>query len=161
MSPLFKYRIRGPDAERFLDRLITRNVARCAVGQVLYTPWCDGEGKVIDDGTLARLAENDFRLTAADPSLLWFHDNAAGMDVSVEDVTDTVAALALQGPTSRRILQELTSADLEALRFFRVMRRSRNRSASGPRMRYLNSGETSISPAALRIAQYSRSWYRS
>jgi aminomethyltransferase len=91
------------------------------VGQVLYTPWCDGEGKVIDDGTLARLHEDDFRLTSADPSLLWFQDNAAGMDVSVEDVSESVAALALQGPNARKILQARTSADLSALRFFRVM----------------------------------------
>ena len=121
VSPLYKYLIRGPDAVRFLDRLVTRNVRKCAVGRVMYTPWCDGDGKVIDDGTLARLDEGVFRLTSADPSLLWFHDNAAGMDVSFEDVSERTAALALQGPNARKILQALTSADLDGLRFFGVM----------------------------------------
>jgi aminomethyltransferase len=121
VSPLYKYLIRGPDAVRFLDRLVTRNVRKCAVGRVMYTPWCDGDGKVIDDGTLARLDEGVFRLTSADPSLLWFHDNAAGMDVSFEDVSERTAALALQGPNARKILQALTSADMDGLRFFGVM----------------------------------------
>ena len=121
VSPLYKYLIRGPDAVRFLDRLVTRNVRKCGVGRVMYTPWCDGDGKVIDDGTLARLDEDVFRLTSADPSLLWFRDNAAGMDVSFEDVSERTAALALQGPNARKILQSLTSADLDGLRFFGVM----------------------------------------
>ena len=120
VSPLFKYMIRGPDAVRFLDRLVTRNVRKCAVGRVMYTPWCDGEGRVIDDGTLARLGDDVFRLTSADPSLLWFHDNAAGMNVSFEDVSESTAALALQGPSARRILQALTDDDMGVLRFFGV-----------------------------------------
>ena len=121
VSPLYKYLIRGPDAVRFLDRLVTRNIRKCRVGRVMYTPWCDGDGKVIDDGTVARLDEDVFRLTSADPSLLWFHDNAAGMDVSFEDVSERTAALALQGPNARKILQALTSADMDGLRFFGVM----------------------------------------
>jgi len=121
VSPLYKYLIRGPDAVRFLDRLVTRNVRKCAVGRVMYTPWCDGDGKVIDDGTLARLGDDVFRLTSADPSLLWFHDNAGGMEVSFEDVSASTAALALQGPSARKILQALTTADLDGLRFFGVM----------------------------------------
>jgi len=120
VSPLYKYLIRGPDTVRFLDRLVTRNVQKCAVGQVMYTPWCDGNGKVIDDGTLARLGENVFRLTSADPSLLWFHDNAAGMDVSFEDTSESTAALALQGPNARSILQALSVPELDGLGFFRV-----------------------------------------
>lgn len=120
VSPLYKYLIRGRDAVRFLDRLVTRNVRKCAVGQVMYTPWCDGHGKVIDDGTVARLGEDLFRLTSADPSLLWFHDNSAGMDVSFEDASESTAALALQGPNARKILQAMTTHDLDGLRFFRV-----------------------------------------
>ena len=120
VSPLYKYLIRGPDAVALLDRLVTRNVRKCAVGQVMYTPWCDGQGKVIDDGTLARLDDGVFRLTAADPSLLWLHDNSAGVDASVEDVSESIAALALQGPNARKILQALTTHDMDGLRFFRV-----------------------------------------
>ena len=119
VSPLFKYMIRGPDAVRFLDRVVTRDVSRCAENQVLYTPWCDESGKVVDDGTLARLGEEEFRLTAAEPNLRWLHDNAVGFDVTIDDISDSTAALALQGPTSREILKCVTDADVDALRFFR------------------------------------------
>ena len=119
VSPLYKYLIRGPGATRFLDRVMTRNVARCEVGQVLYTPWCDDAGKVIDDGTLARLGPDVYRLTSAEPNLLWLSDNVAGLSVEIEDVSDTTAALALQGPSSRRILAELADTDISDIRFFR------------------------------------------
>jgi aminomethyltransferase len=85
---------------------------------VLYTPWCDAEGKVIDDGTISRLGEQTFRMTAADPNFRWLHENAAGMSVTIEDVSDSTAALALQGPTSRLILEELTGASLAGLKYF-------------------------------------------
>src|SRR5687767_5702390 len=100
ISPLFKYLISGRDAARLVNRVITRDVARMRGGQVFYTPWCDEEGMVIDDGTVARLAEQRFRWTAADPSLRWLVQNAAGMDVSIEDQSEQTAALALQGPMS-------------------------------------------------------------
>jgi len=118
VSPLYKYLIRGPDATRFLNRVVTRDVGRCQVGQVLYTPWCDGDGKVIDDGTLARVGETAYRLTAAEPNLLWLHDNRAGMSVEFEDVSETTAALALQGPNARKILNALADTDLSDLGFF-------------------------------------------
>src|SRR5689334_13104409 len=98
VSPLFKYIVSGPDAVRLIDRVITRDATRLAVGQVLYTPWCDERGKVIDDGTVARLDETTFRWTAADPCYRWIRMNAAGLDVEVTDVTESVGALALQGP---------------------------------------------------------------
>ncbi len=120
VSPLHKYMIRGPDAVRFLDRVVTRDVSRCALGQVLYTPWCDETGKVIDDGTLARLSEETFRLTAAEPNLRWLHDNAAGLRMTIEDVSDSTAALAIQGPASREILSGVSDAGVDGLRFFRV-----------------------------------------
>ena len=69
VSPLYKYMITGPHAERLLDRVATRDVGKAKVGQVLYTPWCDAEGKVIDDGTISVLAEGRYRMTAADPNL--------------------------------------------------------------------------------------------
>jgi aminomethyltransferase len=118
VSPLHKYLIAGPDATRLLDRMVTRDVTKCEVGQVLYTPWCDARGKMIDDGTISRLGDNRYRLTCAEPNLRWLSMNAAGMDVTIDDVSDSLAALALQGPLSRRILEQLT-ADVSGLRYFR------------------------------------------
>ena len=120
VSPLYKYLITGRDAARFVDRLITRDVTKMAVGQVFYTPWCDEHGRVIDDGTVSRLGEQRFRWTAADPSFRWFSQNAAGMDVHIEDISEEIAALALQGPTSARLLRTISDADLNALKYFRV-----------------------------------------
>ena len=120
VSPLFKYLVTGADAARFVDRLVTRDVSKMSVGQVYYTPWCDERGKVIDDGTVSRLDEQTFRWTAADPSLRWFRQNAAGMDVEIEDISEDVAALALQGPTSARVLRAASTADISGLKYFRV-----------------------------------------
>jgi len=121
-SPLYKYEITGPDAERLLDRMVTRNVAKSRVGQVLYTPWCDEDGKVIDDGTLARLGPQHFRLTAADPSLRWLQDVGYGLDVELRDVSTQLAALALQGPKSYAILQSLFSnPKLATLRYYNLL----------------------------------------
>jgi aminomethyltransferase len=121
ISPLFKYRVTGPDATRLVDRIITRDMRKVTVGQVIYTPWCDEQGKVIDDGTVSRLEENTYRWTAADPSLRWFTQNATGMDVRIEDISESLSALALQGPTSGRLLKSLVKgADIENLKYFRV-----------------------------------------
>jgi aminomethyltransferase len=121
ISPLFKYRVSGKDASRLVDRIITRDVRKVSVGQVVYTPWCDEHGKVIDDGTVSRLEENVYRWTAADPSLRWFMQNGAGLDVQIQDISEFVASLALQGPTSGRLLKSLVKdADIENLKYFRV-----------------------------------------
>jgi aminomethyltransferase len=120
VSPLFKYMVTGVDAARFVDRLITRDVAKMSVGQVFYTPWCDERGKVIDDGTVSRLGEHTFRWTAADPSLRWLRQNAAGLRVTIDDISEEVAALALQGPTSARVLRAASTVDIDALKYFRV-----------------------------------------
>jgi aminomethyltransferase len=120
VSPLFKYHIRGVDAARLLDRVVTRHVSNAHVGQVLYSPWCDSAGKVLDDGTVARLAEGFFRLTSADPNYRWLTDNARGLRVQVEDVSESVAALALQGPNARVILEQAAHTDLSSVRFFRL-----------------------------------------
>ena len=122
VSPLFKYLVTGADAARFVDRLITRDVAKMSVGQVYYTPWCDERGKVIDDGTVSRLEDQKFRWTAADPSLRWFRQNALGMTVDIEDISEEIAALALQGPTSARVLRAASTADINSLKYFRVTR---------------------------------------
>jgi glycine cleavage system T protein (aminomethyltransferase) len=121
ISPLFKYRVTGRDATKLMNRVVTRDLAKVAVGQVLYTPWCDEQGKVIDDGTVSRLAENVYRVTAADPNLRWLRQNGLGMEVAVEDISETVAALALQGPMSGRLLMRVVEGtDIGTLRYFRV-----------------------------------------
>jgi aminomethyltransferase len=121
ISPLFKYRISGADATRLVDRIITRDMQKVSVGQVIYTPWCDERGQVIDDGTVSRLAENTYRWTAADPSLRWFTQNAVGLDVEISDISESLAALAVQGPTSGRLLKTIVDdADIENLKYFRV-----------------------------------------
>jgi aminomethyltransferase len=122
VSPLFKYLVRGPDAVNLVDRVITRDARKLAVGQVYYTPWCDERGKVIDDGTVTRIEEQVFRWTAADPSLRWLRQNAIGLDVTIEDVSESVAALALQGPTSGGLLNAVADADIRSLKYFRMTR---------------------------------------
>jgi aminomethyltransferase len=117
VSPLYKYRVEGRDAAKLLDLVVTRNVQKAAVGQVLYTPWCDQAGKVIDDGTVARLDESTFRMTSAEPNLRWLQENAAGLDADISDVSDDIAALSLQGPAAGAILAALGTP---ALNYFRV-----------------------------------------
>jgi len=119
VSPLYKYRLTGPDVIALADRVITRDATKLKVGQVYYTPWCDEHGKVIDDGTVHRVAEHELRWTAADPQYRWLTQNAAGLDVTVEDVTEELAALALQGPLSRAVLEAATGEDFSDLRYFR------------------------------------------
>src|ERR1700675_3078082 len=122
VSPLFKYHVTGRDATKLVNRVITRDINKVAVDQVIYCCWCDPEGKVIDDGTITRLAENEYRWTAADPSLRWFRQNALGLDVAIEDISEQVAALALQGPTSGKLLRAVTDANVSNLKYFRVTR---------------------------------------
>ncbi len=123
VSPLHKYLVSGRDAARLLDRMVTRDVTKCRVGQVLYTPWCDAAGKVIDDGTISRLDQGVYRLTSADSSLRWLHMNAVGMEVAIDDASESTAALSLQGPLARAILQRVAAADLSApaLKYFRLV----------------------------------------
>lgn len=119
VSPLYKYRVRGADAPQVLNRMLTRDVERCSVGQVMYTTWCDEAGKVIDDGTLSRIDETTFRLTTGEPNLRWLHENSFGLRCDVDDVSDSLAALAVQGPRSRNVLEAASGTALDGLRFFR------------------------------------------
>ncbi len=120
VSPLLKYHVHGPDAARLLDRVVTRDVSKLGVGRVLYTPWCDAEGKVIDDGTITRLDTQRFRLTAAEPNIRWLSMNAVGLDVTIEDVSNQIGSLALQGPKARLILNACAEDSLDDLKYFRV-----------------------------------------
>jgi aminomethyltransferase len=121
ITPLYKYLITGKDATKLVNRIITRDISKVSVGQVIYCCWCDEQGKVIDDGTITRLEENKYRWTAADPSLRWFRQNGTNMDVQVEDISEKVAALALQGPTSGKLLKSAAEADIANLKYFRVI----------------------------------------
>jgi aminomethyltransferase len=120
ISPLYKYMVEGKDATRLVNRVITRDINKVKPGQVIYCCWCDEQGMVIDDGTITRLAENKYRWTAADPSLRWFRQNGLNMDVQISDISESVAALALQGPTSGRLLKSVAEADVTNLKYFRV-----------------------------------------
>lgn len=141
VTPLYKYMLRGPDATRLVNRVITRDINKVAVGQVIYCCWCDEQGHVIDDGTITRLSENEYRWTAAEPNLRWFSQNAIGYDVEIHDISREVAALSLQGPTSGRLLKQVLAssapdfvasakaaqaqqAELANLKYFRMMHAS-------------------------------------
>jgi aminomethyltransferase len=119
VTPLYKYEVGGPDAAALLDRVVTRDISAMAVNQVIYTPWCDEEGKVIDDGTVTRLDQSRFRVTAADPSYRWFAMNATGLDVQIDDISEATAGLALQGRLSRHVLERASGQDWFDLRYFR------------------------------------------
>jgi aminomethyltransferase len=122
VTPLMKYMISGRDASRLLNRVVTRDMDRLKVGQVYYTPWCDDDGKLIDDGTVARLDESSYRMTSADPNLRWLSMNAVGLEVEIEEVTDRVAALSLQGPNAGRVLDRTCEAPVDGLKYFHLMK---------------------------------------
>jgi len=120
ITPLYKYLVSGKDATKLVNRVITRDINRVAVGQVIYCCWCDEDGKVIDDGTITRLEENKYRWTAADPSLRWFTQNGLNMSVQIDDISEQTAALALQGPTSGKLLKSVADAEIANLKYFRM-----------------------------------------
>ncbi len=121
VSPLFKYHIKGKDALRLLNKVVTRDVSKCAPKQILYTPWCDETGKTVDDGTLWNLGDGEYRMTSAEPNLKWLEDSGMGLGVDIEDVSEEIAVVALQGPTSRDLLRGLVGDSIDKLRFYRFM----------------------------------------
>ena len=121
VSPLIKYSIRGRDAARFMDYLVTRDMTKVKPMQVVYTAWCDDDGRMIEEGTVFRLAENDFILNAALHQLHWLEEAAYGFDVVIEEISEQVAALSLQGPTSREILKLLGVDGIERLAHFSIL----------------------------------------
>ena len=122
VSPLYKYWVTGPDAIRLIQRVFTRDMTKCDVLQAVYTPWCDSHGKVMQEGTVFRLDENEYQVNAAEPALRWLQLNSVGLDVVLEDRSERIAALALQGPTSRDILKEVFEGEIDDLKFFRIRR---------------------------------------
>jgi aminomethyltransferase len=120
ITPLFKYVVRGVDAARLLSRMTVRGFAKMPVGRVAYTCWCDANGKVIDDGTISRIGEDHFFVTAAEPTLSWMSRLSRGFDVEIADVSEQTGALSLQGPTSRDILKQCSDGDMDRLEFFQT-----------------------------------------
>ena len=118
ITPMHKYDIKGTDAIKFVDKLVTRNVTEIKSGQVMYIIWCNEDGNVIDDGTVFCFNSNHLRIFCAERNLNWFSDTAIGFNVEVEDVSDTIAALAFQGPLSCKILNLLNVKDIENLKPF-------------------------------------------
>jgi aminomethyltransferase len=118
-SPLYKYRISGPDAERFLAGVMVRDVRTCAPGHAQYTAWCDDRGFVVEDGVILHVADDEYLLTSAEPNLAYFHDLIGRHQVTIEDVSEEWAVLAVQGPRSRRILCTL-APEVEHLPYFGI-----------------------------------------
>ena len=114
ICPMQKYDIRGADAERMLNRLVTRDVRKVGINRVAYCLWCTDEGRMIDDGTIFRLAQDRFMLTSGSPCIAWLEQAAYGFsDVRVTDITDDLAGLSLQGPTSFTVLEAMGFDGLE------------------------------------------------
>ena len=120
ITPLFKYQVSGSDAAAYLSRIMARDIQHVRIGQAVYCCWCNDDGKIVDDGTVFRLDEDRFRVHAAEPMLSWFEQFKRGFDVTLEDITESIAAVALQGPTSRDILKQLTDVDMDLLDYYRV-----------------------------------------
>lgn len=121
VTPLYKYDLRGPQAQQLANRIVCRDLSRTSVGQIVYTPWCDDDGQVVDDGTVWHVADDHYRITAADSSLRWFQDCGLGLEAEVSDRSSSLAALALQGPKSRAVLLQVAGGDqLEQLGYYRL-----------------------------------------
>lgn len=118
VTPMCKYRITGPDAAKLVDRVITRRVDRIKPMRAIYTPWCDHDGRVLDDGTVALLADGSYFWTAAEPQHGWLEAASEGLNVTIEDMTEKLCALSLQGPHARDVLSAAVGRDMSDLPFF-------------------------------------------
>ena len=118
VTPMCKYRVSGPDAAKLVDRVITRRVDRIKPMRAIYTPWCDHDGRVLDDGTVALLADGSYFWTSAEPQHGWLDAASEGLSVQIEDLTERICALSLQGPCSRDVLSGAVGRDMSDLPFF-------------------------------------------
>jgi len=123
VTPLFKYQVKGKDAARYLSQIMVRDITKMKEGRVTYLCWCTDEGKVIDDGTVMCRSSDEFFVTSAEPCLAWFSQFTRQYDVSLEDVSSKIAGLALQGPTSREILNQLCDIPIDELKYFGTVQR--------------------------------------
>jgi aminomethyltransferase len=118
LTPMVKYRIAGADALRFLNRLVTRDLRKLTPGKVAYVVWCDDEGRLIDDGTVFCIGAGEYRICTGERQLDWFRASAIGFDVEIREITEEVAALAVQGPISAKLLRLVGLAGSERLKPF-------------------------------------------
>jgi len=118
ITPMHKYSVQGKDAKKFINKLITRNIDNIQPNQVVYALWCNEDGFLVDDGTVFCFDENNFRICSGERNLNWFEDTAIGFDVTIEDISHSIAALAFQGPLSCKILHMLNADDIENLKPF-------------------------------------------
>lgn len=118
VSPLFKYEVYGKDAAAFLARVMVKDINKLKVGRCTYLCWCDDYGKVLDDGTVSRRDDTNFRVTAAEPTYSWLMRQSRRFDVAIEDCTDRIGTLSLQGPNSRDILKNVSDANMDGIPYF-------------------------------------------
>src|SRR6202043_299664 len=120
LTPMVKYRVSGADALPYLNRLVTRDIAKLKPDRVAYCVWCNDAGHLIDDGTIFRIGANEYRLCTAERQIDWLLDSAIGFDVEIHEGTEQIAALALQGPTSCAALKDFGMTGIEALKPFEI-----------------------------------------
>ena len=120
LTPMVKYRIVGPDALAYLNRLVSRDLSKLRPDRVAYCVWCNDAGHLVDDGTVFRLGSDEYRLCTADRQIDWLLDSAIGFDVTVEEITEQIAALSVQGPTSCAVLKDAGLLGLELLKPFDI-----------------------------------------
>jgi len=120
VTPLYKYDVRGRDAARVLARVMARDVRKLKANQVAYVCWCDDDGHVLDDGTVTRFDADNFRVTSSEPALHWLRRASRGFQITIEDVSHRIAALSIQGPTSRDAVNAACGGDVAKLGFFRL-----------------------------------------
>src|SRR5260370_10059307 len=119
-TPMVKYRVAGPDALPYLNRLVTRDLDKLEADRVAYCVWCNDAGHLIDDGTVFRLSRGEYRICTAERQIDWFLDSAIGFDVEIGEVTEHIAALAVQGPTSCAVLKAVGLQGVEKLKPFEI-----------------------------------------
>ena len=118
ITPMHKYSVQGKDAKKFINKLVTRQIENIQPNQVVYALWCNEDGFLVDDGTIFCIDDNNFRICSGERNLNWFEDTAIGYDVTIEDISHSIAALAFQGPLSCKILHMLKAKNIENLKPF-------------------------------------------
>ena len=122
ICPMQKYYVKGRDAEAMLNRMVTRDISKLPVNRVTYLVWCTDEGRVVDDGTVFRLAQDEFMLTCGSPCNAWLKMSAFGFsDLTITDLSDEIAALSLQGPTSCAVLKKMGLHGIENAKPFDIL----------------------------------------
>jgi len=122
ICPMQKYLVKGRDAEAMLNRMVTRDISKLRLNRVTYVLWCTDEGRLVDDGTIFKLAQDEFMLTCGSPCSAWLKMSAFGFsDITITDLSDEIAALSLQGPTSCAVLKKMGLRGIENAKPFDIL----------------------------------------